>query len=194
MHYQALRPLGAEYVTTDFSYTKNYDFYQFQPCAKVSTWSASSSQSRMTKNISNMDGLSAFITVSKVVELSGQIAIECWKYYGHVKSARSDIERLRKEVLAFQDAAKEVKALLEGAENKRLAVPESILRSIEQCEVDLRDLEKQLQPSKMRKFGFRALKWPMSSKEIDKIVTLLKRHELSLITILNVNQMYSVPR
>ena len=140
-----------------------------------------------------MDGFSAFSTVSQVVALSGQIAIQCWKYYGDVKSARSDIERLRKEVVAFQDAAKEAKKLLEGPQNERLAVPESISRSLELCEVDLRDLEKQLQPRKMRKFGLRALKWPMSSKEIDKIITMLKRHEMSLITILNVNQMYSVP-
>lgn len=138
-----------------------------------------------------MDGLTAFITVSNVVELSGRIAIECWKYYGNVKSARSDIERLRKEVVAFQDAANEAKKLLEGPQNERLAVPESILRSLEQCEIDLRDLEKQLQPRKMRKFGLRALKWPMSSKEIDKSITFLKRHEISLNTILSISQIYS---
>ena len=138
-----------------------------------------------------MDGLTAFITISNVVELSGRIAIECWKYYGNVKSARGDIERLRKEVVAFQDAANEAKKLLEVPQNEGLTIPESILRSLEQCEIDLRDLEKQLQPSKMRKFGLRALKWPMSSKEIDKIITFLKRHEISLNTILNINQMYS---
>lgn len=140
-----------------------------------------------------MDGLTAFVTVSNVVELSGRIAIECWKYYGNVKSARSDIERLQKEVVAFQDVANEAKKLLEGPQNERLAVPESILRSLGQCEIDLRDLEKQLQPSKMRKFGLRALKWPMSLKEVDKIITILKRHEISLNTMLNINQMYSVP-
>jgi len=136
-----------------------------------------------------MDGLSAAVTAGTAVNFAAKIVSSCWDYYNAVKSARRDIERLRIEVLAFQEVAKQLEDFLRGPLDKDFRISEPVLSSVKQCTDDLTDLDQRLQPSKIRKFGIIALKWPLSSKEVDKIITVLKRHELSFNTFLNLSQM-----
>lgn len=136
-----------------------------------------------------MDGLSAAASVGTIVEISGKIVSGCWKHFQKVKSARSDIERLRKEILAFQDVAKQLQDLLHGPQKEKLVIPEPVALSLKQCTEDLEILEERVQARKMLRFGIIALKWPLTSAEIDRTITSLERHESSFNTVFNLNQM-----
>lgn len=103
-----------------------------------------------------MDGLSAAVTVGTAVELSGKILKSCYEYLHKAKNARKDIERLRKEVLAFQDAANAYQALPQGPQKEKLALSEPVITSLLQCIDDLKDLKLKLRPETMRKFGIRS--------------------------------------
>ena len=139
--------------------------------------------------MADMDGLSTAVTVATLLEISAKIIPACYEYYQKVKSARSDIERLRLEVLVFEDTTKKLLDLSQSPHGRKLAIGEPVAVSLEKCTELLKDLEQKLQRGTMRKFGFRAFKWPLSSKEMDKTIATLKRHELTFNTVLGLNQM-----
>jgi hypothetical protein len=64
--------------------------------------------------------------------------------------------------------------------------------SIKECRSALGGLETQLDRGKankaMRRFGLRALKWPLKSKDVTKIIEGLNRHKGTIILALNLDQ------
>ncbi|KAL5325367.1 hypothetical protein ACEPPN_006492 [Leptodophora sp. 'Broadleaf-Isolate-01'] len=100
-----------------------------------------------------MDGLSGAASIIAVIDISAKIFEICQTYVSAVKEARKDIQRLR-----------------DGHNGP-----------VQQCERDLRRLVAQLElgegNSKMRQFGLRALKWPFSSKDIDKRLQVINDHK-----------------
>jgi hypothetical protein len=124
-----------------------------------------------------MDGFSAAASVVTMVEISVKIFGACQTYFSAVKEARKDIQRLREGVLSLQDVLTEVRDLTEhpnAADKSVLGLFNQNNGSIQRCEKVLRDLELRLDDggdqNKMKQFGLRAMRWPFSSKEIDKIL------------------------
>lgn len=131
-----------------------------------------------------MDGLSGAASIIAVIDMSAKIFELCQTYVSAVKEARKDIQRLRDGVTSLQDVLTDVRDLAEEPNLSRRSVFSRLSQHdgpVQQCERDLRRLAAQLDPgegeSKMRQFGLRALKWPFSSKDIDKRLQVINEHK-----------------
>ncbi|MCJ1244864.1 hypothetical protein MMC30_002065 [Trapelia coarctata] len=132
-----------------------------------------------------MDPLSATASVIAVIQITGQVFNICQTYFQGVKSARKDIKRLRDEVTAFQDALTSVADLADAPDSTQLSNLHLLTKAdglLQRCKIDLEDLVARLQAGmgkdeKMKQFGLRALKWPLSSKEVDRELMVLSRYK-----------------
>ena len=122
-----------------------------------------------------MDGLSGAASVIAVIDISAKIFELYQTYVSAVKEARKDIQRLRDEVTSLQDVMADVRDLAEDPSSSRRSVFSRLNQhngAVQQWERDLRGLLLQLElgegEKKMRQFGLRALKWPFSSKDVNK--------------------------
>ena len=124
-----------------------------------------------------MDGLSAAASTIAVIDISAKITVLCFQYSSSVKNAKKDIERLQKKVSDIRNVFGQVKQLLDERDKLR----PDLSGSFEECLLQLEKLNTQLDPGKTRKamsrVGFRALKWPFKSKEVENIVASLESYE-----------------
>lgn len=139
-----------------------------------------------------MDGLSGAASVIAVINVSAKIASLCFEYSVAVKDAKDDVERIKKKVDDITHTLKEIKKLLDNADKARLSTTRGLFNSIGRCLQELEDLEAKLQPGKarksMRRIGLRALKWPFTSKQVDKIVSTLEGYEQTFLLALQTDQ------
>jgi hypothetical protein len=136
-----------------------------------------------------MDGLSAAANVIAVVDISAKIASLCFQYSVAVKNAKEDIGRLQRKVNDIKDVLGEVQQLLGGRDKTRLSATNKLLDSLKECFLQLEELKTQLETRKaMSRFGVRALKWPFTSKEVEKIVASLERYEQTFSLALQADQ------
>jgi len=144
-----------------------------------------------------MEALGGAASVIAVVDMAGKVASLCWKYYSAVKDAKTDIERLCKEVEAVQGVLKQTQELAKGPKASKLLASKPLIEKIPlELKEEFEQLEKQLDPGKRRKmmhtFGVRALKWPLTSENVDKTLKVLERHKTTLLTALSTDQMYEI--
>jgi hypothetical protein len=132
-------------------------------------------------------------SVIAVVDLSAKVFSLCLQYSREVKNAKDDVERLRKEVTAFQDTTEKLKALLEGTRGRELKTSQQLISAIEDGHSALGKLEQRLRPSTGRKtisrFGMRALKWPFQNKDFEGTIEKLERCRGNISLALNIDQM-----
>lgn len=144
-----------------------------------------------------MDGLSTAASIIAVIQIAGQVIDLCHTYYSEVKDARTDIERLRGEMTSLQDVLSKLRDLAKAPGSTDLSIF-SLLNQpdgpVQRCLTDSIALVAKLNPGqgkgKMRQFGLRALKWPFSSKEIDKAITSIGRHKATFNLALAADQTY----
>ncbi|KAI9726230.1 MAG: hypothetical protein M1834_009085 [Cirrosporium novae-zelandiae] len=129
--------------------------------------------------------------VFTVIQIAEDIGGQLGRYIMAVKDARGDINRLHYEVLAIHDILKGVENLENDPDVANLTALELLLRPeglIKKCQQELEDLHSKLNPKQgnnsMRRVGSWTLKWPFSSKEIDKRITTLERWKGSINTAL----------
>lgn len=139
-----------------------------------------------------MDGISGAASLIAVIEISAKIASLCFQYSVAVKDAKKDIDRLQRKVSDLKDILEGVKRLLDGQDSTPLSAAHKLVGSLKDCFLRLEELQAQLDPGQTRKamsrLGVRALKWPFTSKEIEKIVDGLERYEQTFILALQVDQ------
>jgi hypothetical protein len=147
-----------------------------------------------------MDGLSGAASVIAVIDVSAKITALCFQYSIAVKDAKNDIECIEKKVIDIKRVLESIKELLDGPHKARLFTTHGLLKSLKQCLLELQGLEEELEPSKTRKamskFGMRALKWPFTSKQVEKIVLSMNGYEQTFTLALQVDQtqvLYSLP-
>lgn len=133
-----------------------------------------------------MDGISGAASLIAVIEASAKVISLCAQYTIAVKDARKDIERLQRKVADLKEVLGDVKQLLDGRDKARLSA------TLKDSSVRLEELNSQLDPGKTRKamsrLGMRALKWPFTSKEVERIVVDIERYEQTFILALQVDQ------
>jgi hypothetical protein len=147
-----------------------------------------------------MDPLSAAASIIAVVQISGKVFQLCQTYYLEVKEARKDIQRLRGELTFLQDVLANVADLAAEDQDSANASTLGLLNQpdgpLQQCQRDLEGLVAKLDPGdekdgarkgKMKQFGWRALKWPFSSKDVDKLLTTIGRHKATFNLALTAN-------
>jgi flagellin-specific chaperone FliS len=139
-----------------------------------------------------MDGLSGAASVIAVIDISAKITSICYQYSTAVKNARDDIERVQRKVSDITQILEKLKQLLDSQDKTRLSSTYSLLDSLSQCSRELEDVKAKLDPGKTRKtmsrLGFRALKWPFTSKQVDKIVLTLEGYQQTFLLALQVDQ------
>ncbi|KAL9566608.1 hypothetical protein ACKAV7_009523 [Fusarium commune] len=139
-----------------------------------------------------MEGLGVVANIIAVVDLSTKVATLCFQYSKEVSSARADIERLRKQVQNLATALQATQRLVEGNKGLELSTSQDLIGSFRTCTADLKQVEKKLDlnplRTTMRRYGFRALKWPFNSKEVDQLLTNLEHHEKTILLGLQVDQ------
>ncbi|KAI1559940.1 AAA-16 domain containing protein [Pyrenophora tritici-repentis] len=139
-----------------------------------------------------MDGLSGAASVIAVIDISAKIASICYQYSIAVKEAKDDIERVQRKVSDITHILEKLKQLLDSQDKTRLSSAHRLLESLSQCLWELEDVKAKLDPGKTRKtmsrIGFRALKWPFTSKQVDKIVSTLEGYQQTFMLALQVDQ------
>ena len=131
-------------------------------------------------------------TILAVAELSAKALSIIAKYYLDVKNAKADIERLSNEIKAFHDILQKVQGLVQSFGIIRLPISASLGEAVKQSLLDITILEDKLNPGKggriMKRAGFRALKWPLTSKEVDDCIAKLERYKTTIGLALSTDQ------
>ncbi|KAF2186021.1 hypothetical protein K469DRAFT_750009 [Zopfia rhizophila CBS 207.26] len=139
-----------------------------------------------------MDGLSVAASVIAVINISAKITSLCFQYSVAVKDAEKDIERLQRKATDIKGVLEKIKRLLDGRDKAGLSTTYELSDSLAECFRQLEELKTELEPGKTRKamsrFGVRALKWPFTSKQVEKIVSGLERYEQTFAVALQVDQ------
>ncbi|OAF98603.1 uncharacterized protein CC84DRAFT_1234386 [Paraphaeosphaeria sporulosa] len=143
-----------------------------------------------------MDGLSGAASVIAVIDISAKIVSLCLQYSKAVRGAKDDIERVQGKVSDITHILEQIKQLLDSQDKTQLSATQGLFSSLTKCLKELENLQVELEPGKGRKtmsrIGFRALKWPFTSKQVDKIVSSLKGCEQTLSLALQVDQTTAV--
>ena len=142
-----------------------------------------------------MDGVSTAASVLAVIQISSQIFDFCRTYYLNVKDARNDIQRLRNEITSLQDVLVSVVDLVNGRNSTSMHTLDLINKEygpLRQCQLDLKVLAARLNPdeSSKLKLTIRMMKWPFSSKEMDRTLIAIGRYKSSFILALTIDQAY----
>ncbi|MCJ1385865.1 hypothetical protein MMC17_008989 [Xylographa soralifera] len=142
-----------------------------------------------------MDPLSITASIVAVIQISQQLFDLCQTYYKGVKNARNDIKRLRDEVTSLSDILTQISDLTDEPGADALATLETIKGPLQSCSDDLSSLAERLDPGhgkEMKQFGLRALKWPFSTREVDKTLAIIDRHKNMFTLALTADQTQGV--
>ncbi|EMD67547.1 hypothetical protein COCSADRAFT_111408 [Bipolaris sorokiniana ND90Pr] len=143
-----------------------------------------------------MDPLSGAASVIAVIDISAKVASLCFQYSVEVKHAKGDIERLHQKVNDIYNVLEKLRQLLGKQHKSQLSTIRSLLDPLQRCSQELERLKATLQaklkPSQSRKamqrFGIRALKWPLTSKEVENTVRNLETYGNTFSLALQVDQ------
>ncbi|KAI9764244.1 MAG: hypothetical protein M1840_008634, partial [Geoglossum simile] len=134
-----------------------------------------------------MDGLSEAASIIAVVGISAKITSLCFQYLTEVKAAKNDIERLQRKVAEIRGLLEKIKQLLDGRDKAWLSTTSELSDSLKECFRELEELKAELEPGKARKamsrFGVRALKWPLTNKQVEKMVVSLEKYKGLIISV-----------
>ncbi|KAK4139040.1 uncharacterized protein C8A04DRAFT_16219, partial [Dichotomopilus funicola] len=139
--------------------------------------------------------MEAAASVIAVVQLAAKVGSLCLEYSSAVKSARSDIERLKKHTDSLKATAEGAQKLLQGPHGARLGTSQKLRETLNDTRSQLGDVATKLEAKlhgrtgkAMRRVGLRALKWPFESKDMDKIIANLQRYQDSFAAALQIDQ------
>jgi hypothetical protein len=151
-----------------------------------------------------MEGLSVAASVIAVVDISAKIASICSQYIKDVKNAENDVRRLLQEANNLHAIAEDIKGLLNGPHSARLKSSQRLEAGLKDSLEKLRTLEKKLErlDQKLRlartrhkfkaRLGLTALKWPLSSQEVDKDVENITRYTQTLSLVLQQDHLWDI--
>ncbi|KAL2671510.1 hypothetical protein Neosp_014100 [[Neocosmospora] mangrovei] len=140
-----------------------------------------------------MEGLGVAANVIAVIDLSAKVTSACAAYLKAVKNAKADIERLQSELGNLDVVLRGAESLVEGPNASKLQTMEQLKKALFDASSQLQRLiikleEKQGKTRRaMRRFGFRALKWPFQSSEVDNIIRGLEksRNNISVALVID---------
>ena len=132
-------------------------------------------------------------TAIAVGQVSGKILSIIWNYYSDVQDAKNNIMYFANEVQDLQLVMQKLQEVLKkDSTNKKLPTLAFLDRAIEQSHLDMKKLESKLNPGTgdkaMKKFGKRALKWPLAAKETEEWMERLQRLKGTLNLALSTDQ------
>jgi hypothetical protein len=139
-----------------------------------------------------MDVLSVAANIIAVVELSAKVASLCAQYCSSVKNAKEDITRLQGVVENLNDVFKDCHNLLDGPHGPKLESSQKLRNALKESSSYLNNLASKLELGRGRKtmsrLGMRALQWPFTSKEVDRIISGLKQSKENVTLAMQIDQ------
>ena len=109
-----------------------------------------------------LDGVSAAASVVALIDTSLKVVFLCAEYYSRVKNARKDVDRFSVEFKAFINVLQNLDNLARNPGATRLFASKLLNDDVQRCLLDLKRLQKKLDPGKgreaMSRYGIRALK------------------------------------
>lgn len=126
-----------------------------------------------------MDPVSAAASIIAIIQISAKLVALCRICFSEVKEAKRDIQQLRNEVITLDNILVNLRDLVDTADGSKLSILDT---SLKQCQSSLEELVKKLEKSEgndntMKKFGWRALKWPFNSNNVKKAIETIERHK-----------------
>uniref|UniRef100_A0A8H7NM14 Mitochondrial division protein 1 n=1 Tax=Bionectria ochroleuca TaxID=29856 RepID=A0A8H7NM14_BIOOC len=139
-----------------------------------------------------MEAVGAVANIIAVVQLASKIDSILFQYSKDIKNARDDVERLAQAVAHLRKAAQGVRNLLESHNGEKLKTSQDLVVVTKQAEEQLQKLDSRLEPSPrrqtMKRFGFRALKWPFQSSEAQMLISDIERCTQTMNFALQIDQ------
>ncbi|KAI9367739.1 hypothetical protein BJX61DRAFT_527104 [Aspergillus egyptiacus] len=139
-------------------------------------------------------------SVIAVVQLSTSIVTACNKYLNSVRHAAEEIRDLREGVEAYLATIQKLRELTASTNRDRLVDLGSLNDLIEKSETALREIETRLNgksSNPMRRWGWRAMKWPFTKDEVNDTLKRLGQWRDTLSTALladNFSQSLNIAR
>jgi hypothetical protein len=131
-----------------------------------------------------MEGIGAAASVIAVVQIAAEVAKLCARYIRDVQHAREDIRGLQSKAVALEDVLGQIN------KSSHSNISQA---TIQQCSDDLTSIREKLEPKKrhtaMKRIGMRALKWPLTSKEVEEKVKALEGYLSIFNAALQLNHM-----
>ena len=131
-----------------------------------------------------MEVVGALASIGAVVELSGKVFNLCQEYVKTVKNAKGDIIRLRNEVLSVQDILRNVDDRIRTQDSSSLATLQILITPdgpLQCCGEELKKVKAKLKEGKKNsrasEFINQALKWPLSAKDVEKVLRDIERYK-----------------
>lgn len=135
-----------------------------------------------------MDGVSAAASIIAVIHISTHVYKHLEEYASEVKSAQTDIQSLRKEVLALQEILKKVLELVNSSHASKfstLALLNQHDGPADLCARQLEGIRRKLDKNRgMSKVGWRSLTWPFKSEEVSKTISALEGYKSDFVLAL----------
>ncbi|KAI4170252.1 MAG: hypothetical protein LQ343_005135 [Gyalolechia ehrenbergii] len=129
-----------------------------------------------------MEGIAGAASIAAVLEVTAKLGKLCGSYIHEVRQAQNDIERLRSKVLALEAVLVRLQKLPPSEIDAT-----AILNCCEYLDPVKKRLESKMEHSTMRRMGFRALKWPFTSKDVGAQVQRIEEYLAIFNTILQLN-------
>ncbi|OQE62988.1 hypothetical protein PENNAL_c0253G00080 [Penicillium nalgiovense] len=144
-----------------------------------------------------MDPLSGVASVIAVIQLTGGIVQICGKYLNNVKNATQDILRFQEKIAALAKVLQSLDELIRGSDGNKLTATQDLVDNIAKCSSALTILKEKINPEttqkRMRKWGLRALKWPLARSEVDFAIMELESYKTTFALSLQVDQTECLP-
>lgn len=127
-----------------------------------------------------------------VDDLPAKVLSLCLQYSQEAKHAYDDVNRLSREVAAFQATIGELAVLVRGSHGEELSAWQQVKLVKEDAYSKLGELAQRMEFSTGRKtmshLGARPLDWPFESKEVEENIQNLKLCRDNISVALNIDQ------
>lgn len=142
-----------------------------------------------------MDPLSGAASVIAVIQLTGSIVQICGKYLNNVKNTTQDIRRFQEKITALAQVLQSLDELIRHNGNK-FTTTEDLVDNIAKCSSALTKLKAKIDTERtqigIRKWGFRAFKWPLTRQEVYGAIMELEWYKTTFALSLQVDQTYAL--
>jgi hypothetical protein len=132
-------------------------------------------------------------TIIAVIVTSTKVLSLLAKYYEGVHDAKTEVERFVSEIQSLQNVLQKIEELLKSSNGTSLSASSSQATAIMESLSNLQTLQEKLEPKSgrrvMNRMGLRALKWPLTRKEVDDCIAHLGRCKATLSLALEADQM-----
>ncbi|KAA8641922.1 uncharacterized protein ATNIH1004_010861 [Aspergillus tanneri] len=143
-----------------------------------------------------MEPLSGAGSVIAVIQLASCIAKILGDYINDVKIAKRDILDLQQEIDGLAGVLRKLNTLLDRSNSEKFNSSNALLDDVKECSSTLEILKTKINSEMagitMKRWGLRALKWPLKRTEVDETIKRIERYKSLFTLALQLDQTRSI--